>query len=277
MTALIASRRALCALTLSASACAVYGPELVQLPPEGGSGGASGSTAGSRSQGATSPGGSGGDLSTSGTAGEPTSGSGGEGGQPPEPETVPFLRVAITPPFTDVTLTTEGALDWAHWGLGSATDRNQRAGVTSLLLDFKPTGSTQAMRFLDGPTTFNWTDGTPTVTASTNDGISWQGVGEGFELVVPAVVDIRKLKLYLAVFDGTGALQASLSDPRASSIGDNRITNNSAIWHTDVITIDYGNATLPDTTMTVSFSMAEGNAPNAAVALTAMSIGNGVL
>jgi hypothetical protein len=274
MTALTASFRTLCCFALSLSACEVYGPELVQLPVQGGSGGATGATAGDGGN-SVIPGGASGAVS-GGTAGETTAGSAGEGSQPPDPpETVPYLTVAISAPVITVTLSSEGALDWAHWGLGSASDRNQKEGVTSLLLDFTPTGSKQPTRFLDGPTTFSWSDGMPTAMASTNDGIAWQGVDEGFEIVVPAVEAVRKLRLYVGVFNGTGAMKASLSDPRANSIGDDRFSSPTAAWVLQVITIDYGNATLPDTTMTVSWSLESGQAANAAVALTAISVGNG--
>ena len=276
MTAFSASWRSLCALALSASACEVYTPDLVQSSPQGGTGGMTGTGASAATGASTPVGATGGEMSAgaTGATGGTSSGSGGTGGEP-EPETVPYLTVAIQAPSIDVQLTPEGALDWAHWGLGSASDRNQKAGVTSLLLDFTPTGAKLPARLLDGPTLFGWTDGTPTATGSTNDGISWQGMDEGFEIVIPAVEGVRKLRLYVGVFNGTAALKAALSDPRANSIGDDKVTSPGAAWNMNVITILYGNATLADTTMTVSWSLEEANAANGAVALTAITIGNG--
>ena len=274
MIALTTSWRPLCAFVLGMSACEVYGPELVILPAQGGSGGA-GATGGDGGMSVIPGGATGGDVTSGATAGSAEPGSAGEGGQPPEPETVPFLSVAISAPLINIPLTADGGLYWAHWGLASADDFNQKAGVTSLLLDFKPTGAQQPMRFLDGPTMFNWSDGMPTASGVTNDGITWRGVGEGFELTVPAVESVRKLKLYVGVSNGTGAMKASLSDPRANSMRDDRFSSPTADWVMQVITIDYGNAKMPDTTMTVSWSLDVSQAANAAVAFTAISIGNG--
>jgi hypothetical protein len=260
---------------MAGSACAIYGPELVQTTGgEGGSGAVAGNV-GAAGQGAMSVAGTGGDAVSGGTAGEATSGAPSEGGQPPEPETVPYLTVTIGPPFTDVSLTSEGMLYWAHFGLGGIEDRNQKAGVTSHLLDFTPTGAQPALRFLDGSTNFIWSDGTPTANGSTNDGLQWRGVGEGFELVIPAVTDVRKIRLYVGVSNGTGSLKASLSDPRANSIGDDRFSSPDTDWVLQVINIVYGNADMPDTTMTISWSLESGLSGNAAVGLTAISIGNG--
>ena len=47
-----------------------------------------------------------------------------------------------------VDLTTEGTLDWAHWGLASATDFNHKTGVVRNNNDLTPIGS--------GTTTRNW-------------------------------------------------------------------------------------------------------------------------
>lgn len=208
-----------------------------------------------------------GDTALGGAAGTP------DGGDTPAPATLPYVNGFIGAPFISAGLTLDGTLDWAHWGLQSASDYNHKAGVVSHLLDFKPTGSVAPARVLNGPTTFVWSDGTPTKSASTNDGISWQGVGAGFQLTVSAGPDARRLNLYLGVFGGTGALTAGLSDPRTVGKGDDRITSDKPAWLLQVVTIDYGNADKPNTTLNVSWRVETATSANAAVSLTAITIG----
>src|SRR5512135_1092585 len=69
--------------------------------------------------------------------------------------------------LTDVDLTTEGILDWAEWGMTSATDFNHKATGGGKIADATPIntttvygyGNNYAGRGNDG---FTWSDGTPT-------------------------------------------------------------------------------------------------------------------
>ncbi len=276
MSVWINSRRALLALALPGTACSIYGTDLLESASAVQGGGGGGAVAGSESAGA---GGVVGGNGNGGTTPEPPAagdgGGGGEGGQVPDPPTVPYLTVAIGAPSISVSLTSEGSLDWAHWGLSDAASYNHKAGVMSQLLDFKPSGSATPVRYLDGPTTFNWSDGTPSASGVTNDGTSWKGVGQGFELTVAAALKVRRLRVYLGVFDGTGQMKAALSDPRANAVGDDRFTSNSGMWSLQVVNIDYGNADKPDTTMTVSWKLDAAPGQQSAVSITALTLAGG--
>ena len=117
-----------------------------------------------------------------------------------------------------------------------------------------------------------WSDGTPTKSATTTNGVQWQGVGQGFQLAVSAGKDIRKLRLYLGVYGGTGALTASLSDPRTVGSGDDSFTSDKATWVLNVVTLEYGNTDLPGATLNVSWRVGTAAASDAAVCLTAIAI-----
>jgi hypothetical protein len=278
MTGLLEPKRAL-AVAFLVTACSTYEPSLLQSTFTGGAagagqGGSAGAAAGSTGAAAGSAGDApvggnvGGDMPSSGAAGAAGSAEGGDRAI----ETSPYVSGTILAPFINAGLTLQGTLDWAHWGLTAAGDYNHKAAVVSQLMDFKPTGSVAPTRFLDGPTTFVWSDGMPTKSATTNDGIKWQGVGEGFQLAVSAGQDVRKLQLYVGVYAGTGALTASLSDPQSVGKGDDRFTSEKATWALQIVTLEYGNTDQPGATLNVSWRVETATAPDAAVCLTAIAV-----
>jgi hypothetical protein len=118
----------------------------------------------------------------------------------------------------DVNLTSEGSLDWAHWGLGSATGFNHKASGGGLVTIGTPTGT-------PGPTglsskNFVWSDGTPTAATSTQDGLVFANIGDGYTFTVPATpLKTRTLRLYVGWYkEGYGTVTATLSDGSAPSV-----------------------------------------------------------
>src|SRR5947207_15024819 len=95
------------------------------------------------------------------------------------------LSGTVNPPPPSVNLTTEGTSDWAHWGLNTATDFNHKAtgGTQISNVSLIGAGSTKA-RFRDSASTYTWTGGTPTASATnTPTGINinnFTGPGTGF-------------------------------------------------------------------------------------------------
>jgi hypothetical protein len=274
MAAFFEPRWVLVALATCAASCATYGPDLLSSPLEGqagtsgnaGNGGNAGS-AGSN----TEPAGSGGSAGNSAAS----AGSGAtEGGAPDTPPTAPYLTAKIDEPPAAVSLTAEGELDWAHWGLDDASAYHHKADVTSHLLDFKPVGAKAPASFGPGPTTFSWTDGTPAASGSSGDGIAWAGLDEGFELVVPAVAEPRRLRLYVGVFAGTGRIKAALSDPRATTKVDTPLVSAKQAWVQQVVSLEYGGADQPKTTLNFTFSVEAMISPSAAVGIDAIAIDN---
>ena len=266
-------RWVLLAFAASAVACATYGPDLLIAPLEnqaGSAGSGGGGEAGAVAQAGSSTGGAGGtEAGSSGNAGSAVA----EAGAPPEPA-APYLTAKISEPPPSVALTDPHNLDWAHWGLKDASDYNHKAGITSQLLDFKPVGAKAPQAFTDGTTTFTWSDGTPTASGSSADGIAWAGLKEGFQLVVPAVVEARRLRLYIGIFAGTGRIKAALSDPRATTKVDTPIISAKQAWAEQVLSLEYGGCDEPSTTLSVALSVEGMVAPSAAVSISALTIDN---
>lgn len=260
--------RVLVALSTSLASCATYDADLVSTHA-GGQSGAGGSA------GAAGVGGSASGTGGSSGSGGDTAGSGGtvaEGGSSGMLPTKPYLTASIDEAPLKVDLSSEGALDWVHWGLGDPSESNHKTGVTPQLLDFKPVGAKAPEAFADGRTLFTWSDGEPSAMGSTIDGIAWAGLDEGFELVVPAVVVPRRAQIYVGVFAGTGRIKAALSDPRATTKVDTPLVSPKQEWVLQVISLEYGGADVTGTKLDVTFSVEAMVAPTAAVSITALSI-----
>ena len=264
MAALLGPWWAPFALTALASSCATYGPELVAgAVPQGGSAGEGGATAGATA---------GTGQQQAGTAGDAASGAsgssnGGSDGVPMDP----YLRGDSDPPPITVVLSSEGHSDWVHWGLKSPVDRNQKTGVTSQLLDFKPQGSEQPGAYMGGPIAFSWNDGTPTVAATTHNGIAWEGAGQGFELSIPAVFEERIARVYVGVRAGTALFNAQLSEADALPF-EETFESEGAGWTLQMFTLDYGWVKTADATMTIGLSLETATAADGAVQLGAITI-----
>ncbi len=178
---------------------------------------------------------------------------------------------------SSVDLTTEGTADWTHWGLNGESGFNRKSGVTPQISNFTPIGNGAILHF-GGTVTYNWTDGTPTGNTASNGGLWVKGVGNGYQLTVPADTTQRTLKLYVGVWSAGGRLEASLSDGSAATYVDTSLVNNTATsnavytlnyqaasagqtltvrWTVNSIVNQWSNATLQAATLTT----AGGNVP----------------
>lgn len=188
-----------------------------------------------------------------------------------------FLSGRVTPPPTPPTvdLTARGTLDWAHWGMGSPTSYAHKAGVTQQISNFTKLGAAPVGWFSDNPTTFSWTDGTPTASASnTATGVLTNTVGNGFQLTIPADENVKTLRLYVGVWYAQGKLEATLSDGSAPAYVDTSVTNNAGSSHA-VYTISF-NADSPGQTLTVNYTLqADYLAPNGNVTFEAATLTSG--
>ena len=134
----------------------------------------------------------------------------------------------VVSPVGLVNLTTGGVVDWAHWGLNGPTSFDHKGGVTQSISNFTKIGTGGLSWFTDCPTSFSWTDGTPTLSvSSTATGDNTNGsVGNGFEFTVPADTNVRTLKLYVGVWYTQGKLEASMIDGTAATFTDTALNNN---------------------------------------------------
>lgn len=169
-------------------------------------------------------------------------------------------------------LTTEGTQDWAVWGIGSNTSltpnirKNGGSGISNLS-EVNPVYPRRGLGQFGnyGQSTFSWTDGNPTTSASNvftglqhNNGGAVSPVGEGFSFTVTAGPGLRTMRLYSTVNFGTGRLTATLSDNSAApvtltTIGD--LTSNQS----NIFTILYA-ADSPGQLLTVSLVLASNGA-----------------
>lgn len=116
---------------------------------------------------------------------------------------------------TAVSLTKQGTVDWAHWGLQSVKSLNHKKGVTQQISATR-IGNASVRRFDNSPTKYSWTDGTPqTRIHDTTTGVWTAGVHNGFKITVPADTTSRTLKLYIGVWKAQGMLTATVSGSNA--------------------------------------------------------------
>lgn len=127
-----------------------------------------------------------------------------------------------------IDLTSEGLIDWAHWGLTGPTSFNHKASAPQPISNFTPIGTGAVGWFADNSTTCSWTDGTPTqITSNTANGINVNGaVGNGLQITVPADTNVRTLKLYVGAWYAQGKLEASLSDGSSPTYVDSSFNGN---------------------------------------------------
>jgi hypothetical protein len=116
-----------------------------------------------------------------------------------------------------VDLTSEGTLDWVHWGLHNAGDVNRKMNNSDLITAV----TTGASDFQMYTNSYGWTDGTPTLMEpGTHAGIYITNVGSAFTITVPAGTSTQTVKLYLTQYNSTAILRAHLSDTSAADYVD---------------------------------------------------------
>lgn len=131
------------------------------------------------------------------------------------------LSGSLEQPPAAVNLTAEGELDWAHWGLRSATDLNHKASGGSQIGAFSMIGTASAIRYENNPTAFGWTDGTPKgIVVAASDAVFAPGLGNGFRLTVPAGTTPLTLRVYVGARNGSARMVAHLSDGSAADYVD---------------------------------------------------------
>jgi hypothetical protein len=106
-------------------------------------------------------------------------------------------RMSSPNPPSAINLTTDGPVDWVHWGNGGPQVVDRKSGVPPLISNISVLGTSAPAWLADNPTFFNWTDGAPTVSATNNrTGIFVSSAGNGFEISVPADTTFRTVRLY---------------------------------------------------------------------------------
>src|SRR5262249_44336463 len=119
---------------------------------------------------------------------------------------------------SDVNLSTEGTADWARWGSANVASFDHKSGIAQQISNYTQLGTTTPI-WLHYVSTFSWTSGTPTASATANLGgiyiDSPHASGDGFRITVPASTTARTLKLYLGNWHVRMKVAATLSDGAA--------------------------------------------------------------
>jgi hypothetical protein len=183
--------------------------------------------------------------------------------------------VAATP--ATISLTAEGTLDWARWGGGNYTADdpaayNHKAGVTPQISTYTlvgPDATTSAEQWNDaGSPFFTWSDGTPTLTGDglgnggsffPNTGNSTTGVGDGYQITVPASTTLQILKVFTGCYSALANFNAALSDNSAPSYNDQSMDDQTGNDFHGVYTIMFA-AGSAGQTLTVTITMTNVNA-----------------
>ena len=128
------------------------------------------------------------------------------------------LITGDAPAPSSANLTANGPTDWVHWGLTSPSSVDRKAAVTPQISALTTVGD--SARRYNPPTgvrvDYTWSDGTPTAAATTTTGLWLPGVGNRFELSVPADTSLKTLTLYAGSWRARGQLDFSLSDGSAA-------------------------------------------------------------
>jgi hypothetical protein len=153
-----------------------------------------------------------------------------------------------------VNLTAEGTLDWAHWGLSTATDFDQKSGVANQISSFTQiSGSDTVARFDNALAAYSWSDGTPTASATdTTTGVYVGGLDDGFEFTVAADTTTKFLKVYAGCWNAQARFEATLSDSSAAAYVDETLDDYGS-QHAAVYTIKFA-ANSAGQTLTIRIS-----------------------
>jgi hypothetical protein len=118
-------------------------------------------------------------------------------------------------------LTTEGVLDWAHWGFANVASYDVKSPVAGQISTntfigpfYDPVNN--LIRRGGESSIFSWTDGTPTAAAfGDQSGIARSGNGLGSELTVPASAYEKVFNVYVMPRNVGAHMEAYLSDNSA--------------------------------------------------------------
>lgn len=123
------------------------------------------------------------------------------------------LNASIAASVTgDVDISTEGSLDWSHWGLADNDDWNHKTGITAIISNITPTGS--IVQFAGNSTwpKLVWNNGTPTESGDTYAMFYLTGTNNGYDLTIGIATSLRTAKLYCGAYDGVSRITLSFSD-----------------------------------------------------------------
>jgi hypothetical protein len=162
------------------------------------------------------------------------------------------LQGSSTSSSAAANLTTEGTLDWVHWGIDGL---DRKAGVTAQLSNYSIVGFGPATSYGNDLRSLSWSDGSPTSSSLVNTtGLFISGVGQGFSFSAPADGTARTLTVHVGGWFSSGTLTAHLTDGSAPDF--TNVTSMAFGQFDQNYTLTYQSASTA--TLIVTWSMAAG-------------------
>ena len=180
---------------------------------------------------------------------------------PPPPDAKVFLDgaqtvsgfLSVTPTslgMVDINLANEGTVDWAHWGLNSATTFDRKSGGTAIS-NVAVIGGGSQLGVTATAVSASWTNGTPDASATQTGTGTGTRSPSALRITVPADVAQHTLRVYVGNRDSSGRLDVALSDGSANAYT-NTQTGGTPASHTEYA-ITY-NAASAGQTLTVTWT-----------------------
>lgn len=157
--------------------------------------------------------------------------------------------------------------------MGGSAAFDHKVGIAQQLSNYTVLGTSSVLWLTDNPTTFSWTDGTPTTsTSNTATGIFVNGVaGNGFQITAPADTNLKTLKLYVGLWYAQGKLEATFSDGSAPGYINSGLSSNPGTKN-GVYTIQFKAASAGQTLKIKYTLLTNYNAPYGNVTLEAATL-----
>ena len=153
--------------------------------------------------------------------------------------------------LTTANLTTVGTSDWAHW-----PEFTEKATGGAQISNYSLVGTATVNTYNNAPLTLTWSDGKPTATGSATTGSFVAGIGNGFQITVPADTTARQITVYVGGWQSVGKLTAHLSDGSAADFTDSSYSSATTIYQANY-TLTY-HAASAGQILTITWTMASG-------------------
>lgn len=170
---------------------------------------------------------------------------------PPDLTGGPVLAGQMQVPPSNTDLTAQGSLDWIEWGFNGVSAVRKSGGT--ILSDYTVVAGTAMQATTGYPTTFTWSDGTPTASGSTTASVYVNGAGDGFSFTAAAVpTELRTLRVYLGAYKSGTKLVAHLGDGSVADYSSTALTASGNTPAEAVYLIQYRSSAA--TTLTITFT-----------------------
>ena len=168
----------------------------------------------------------------------------------------------------NVNLTSEGAVDWEHWG---DTPLSRKATPLQQLSSYRVVGNGPVLTYNNDPRTVTWSNGSPTATSTANgNGLYIVGFGQGFSFTAPADSTSRTVVVHVGGWYSGGTLTAHLSDNSAPDFIDSTVAVMGQYDRNYTLTFQ---AASPGQTLSIAWVMTSGVSSGNVTLSAASSVG----